>query len=93
MKKMKKLNDKEKNSKEQLHAAEKLLEEGNEKLVRALRKRDFSSASVSQSLIKLLRKRSKINRASRQSKKRTEISGRKEKEEPGENCSGRFKES
>ena len=28
---MKKLKDKEKNSKEELHAAEKLLEEGNEK--------------------------------------------------------------
>ena len=54
--KMKKLNDKEKNSKEELHAAEKLLEEGNEKLARDLRKRDFSSASVSS---RLLRKRSK----------------------------------
>ena len=57
--KMKKLNDKEKNSKEELHAAEKLLEEGNEKLARALRKRDFSSASVSQSLIETAQKKIK----------------------------------
>ena len=57
--KMIKLHDKEKNSKEELHAAEKLLEEGNEKLARALRKRDFSSASVSQSLIETAQKKIK----------------------------------
>lgn len=57
---MKKLNDKEKNSKEELHAAEKkLLQEGNEKLARALRKRDFSAASVSQSLIETAKKKIK----------------------------------
>ena len=57
--KMKKLNEKEKNTKEELHAAEKLFEEGNEKLARALRKRDFSSASVSQSLIETAQKKIK----------------------------------
>ena len=56
---MKKLIDKEKNSKEELHAAEKLLEEGNEKLARALRKRNFSSASVSQSLFETAQKKIK----------------------------------
>ena len=56
---MKKLNDKEKNSKEELHAAEKLLEEENENLARAVRKRDFSSASVSQSLIETAQKKIK----------------------------------
>lgn len=56
---MKKLNDKEKNSKEELHATEKLLQEGNEKLVRALRNIDFSAASVSQSLIETAQKKIK----------------------------------
>ena len=57
--KMKKLNDKEKIYKEELHAAEKLLEEGNGKLAAALKKRDFSSASVSQSLIETAYKKIK----------------------------------
>ena len=73
--KIKKLNDKEKNSKEELNAAEKLLEEGNEKLARALRKRDFSSASVSQSLFETAQKKVKES-TEHLDTLRTEISGR-----------------
>lgn len=57
--KMKKLNDKEKNYKEDLQAAEKLLEEGNSKLAAAIRKRDFATASVRQSLIETAHKKIK----------------------------------
>ena len=91
--KMKKLNDKEKNSKEELHAAEKLLEEGNEKLARALRKRDISSASVSQSLIETAQKKIKESTEclDRVREEQKSLEGRKRKN--GENCSGGFKES
>lgn len=54
---MKKLYDKEENHKEELRAAEKLLEERNVKLASALAKRDFSSASVSQSIIETAHKK------------------------------------
>ena len=79
--KMKKLNDKEKNSKEELHAAEKLLEEGNEKLARALRKRDFSSASVSQSLFETAQKKIKesTERLDRVREEQKSVDGRKRK--------------
>ena len=79
--KMKKLNDKEKNSKEELHAAEKLLEEGNEKLARALWKRDFSSASVNQSLIETAQKKIKesTERLDRVREEQKSVEGRKRK--------------
>ena len=78
---MKKLNDKEKNSKEELHAAEKMLEEGNEKLFRDLRKRDFSSASVSQSLFETAQKKIKESTEclDRVRKEQKSVEGRKRK--------------
>ena len=72
---------KKKNSKEELHAAEKLLEEGNEKLARALRKRDFSSASVSQSLIETAQKKIKksTEHLARVREEQKSVEGRKRK--------------